>query len=91
MLRQACLFIEGDVIGVGFRAWTKIQAKLTGVKGWVRNHKDGFVETVIQGDEDKVGKMIEILKQGSPVSRITNVEIFHQDPKEVFSSFEILK
>ena len=38
MLKQAHLYIIGDVIGVGFRAWTKIQAKINGVTGWVRNN-----------------------------------------------------
>ena len=37
MLKQVHLYIKGSVIGVGFRAWTKIQAKIVGVTGWVRN------------------------------------------------------
>lgn len=38
MLKQAHVYIKGDVIGVGFRAWTKIQAKFIPVTGWVRNN-----------------------------------------------------
>jgi hypothetical protein len=38
MVMQAHVYIRGDVIGVGFRAWTKIQAKIYSVKGWVRNN-----------------------------------------------------
>ncbi len=91
MLKQCHLYIKGDVIGVGFRAWTKIQAKITGVTGWVRNHPEGFVETIIQGDAEKVNKIIETLKQGPPISRIDNVEIYWQDAKEVFNEFEIRK
>lgn len=91
MLKQAHLYIKGDVIGVGFRAWTKIQAKIIGIKGWVRNHEDGFVEAVIQADENKVNQMIELLKKGSPVSRVTDIEIYFQDAKEIFDSFEIKK
>lgn len=99
MLKQYHLYIKGEVIGVGFRAWTKIQAKILGVKGWVRNVYDkphifgenGGVEVVIQGEEDKVNKMIEILKIGSPVSRVDDVEIYPQDPKEIFDDFEIRK
>lgn len=91
MLKQAHLYIKGDVIGVGFRAWTKIQAKITGVTGWVRNHQDGFVEAVIQGDEHKVNSMIESLKKGPPVSRVDDVEIYFQDAKEIYDSFEIKK
>lgn len=99
MLKQAHLYIKGDVIGVGFRAWTKIQAKIIGVSGWVRNnfsHPDifginGGVEALIQGDEEKVKKMIEVLKKGPPVSRVDEVEVIWQDVKEIYENFEIRK
>ncbi|MCS6956591.1 MAG: acylphosphatase [Patescibacteria group bacterium] len=99
MLKQAHLYIKGEVIGVGFRAWTKIQAKIIGVSGWVRNvynrpdifGENGGVEVLIQADEEKVNKMIEMLKIGSPVSRVDDVEVYFQEPKEVFDGFEIRK
>lgn len=91
MLKQAHLYIKGDVIGVGFRAWTKIQAKITGVTGWVRNNEGGFVEAVIQGEEDRIKSIIESVKKGPPVSRVEDVEIFWQDAKEIFNGFEIKK
>jgi len=97
MLKQTHLYIKGDVIGVGFRAWTKIQAKIIGVFGWVKNAHDkpeifgvdGGVEVLIQAEESKIKKMIEILKNGSPVSRVDNIEIYWQDPKEIFEDFII--
>jgi len=99
MVKQARLYIKGDVIGVGFRAWTKIQAKILGISGWVRNVYDkpeifgvsGGVEALIQGEEEKLEKMIELLKQGPPVSCVEEVEIFWETPKENFDSFEIRK
>lgn len=99
MLKQAHLYIKGDVIGVGFRAWCKIQAKIVGITGWVRNNYErpdvfgeaGGVEAQIQGEESRVNKMIEILKKGPPVARVDDVEIYWQDAKEIFDSFEIKK
>jgi len=92
MLKQVHIYIKGDVIGVGFRAWTKIQARIIGaVTGWVRNHQDGFVEAQIQGEMEKVEQMIELLKKGPPVSHVSGVEIFWQEPKEIFDQFEIKK
>ena len=99
MLKQVHLYIKGDVIGVGFRAWTKIQAKIIGVSGWVRNNfqkpevfgVNGGVETLIQGDEEKVNQIMEILKRGSPISRVEEVEIIWQEPKQMFDEFEIRK
>ncbi len=88
MLKQVHLFINGDVIGVGFRAWTKIQAKIIGVTGWVKNVGER-VEAQIQGEEEKVSQIIEIIKKGPPVSHVSDVEIFWQEPKEIFDAFEI--
>ncbi|MBI5123677.1 acylphosphatase [Candidatus Roizmanbacteria bacterium] len=91
MLKQAHLYIKGDVIGVGFRAWTKIQAKIIGVTGWVRNNDEGFVEAQIQGDEEKIKQIVELIRKGPPVSHVTGVEIFWQEAKEIFDGFEIRK
>lgn len=99
MLKQVHLYIKGDVIGVGFRAWTKIQAKIIGVFGWVRNNYDrtdlfgagGGVEALIQGEEEKINQIIKLVKQGPPVSRVEDVEVFWQEPKEIYESFEIRK
>ena len=90
MLKQVHLFINGDVIGVGFRAWTKIQAKIIGVTGWVKN-VESRVEAQIQGEEEKVNQIIEVIKKGPAVSHVSDVEIFWQEPKEVFDAFEIKK
>lgn len=98
-MRQVHMYIKGDVIGVGFRAWMKIQSKIIGVNGWVRNvfiHSDRFgsgggVEAVVQGDDDKVEEMVEKTKDGPPVSRVEDVEVYEQNPKEIFETFEIRK
>jgi len=97
MLKQIRAYVKGEVIGVGFRAWTKIQAKMLGVCGWVRNvydrpevfGVDGGVEVVAQGEEEKINQFVELLKQGPPIARVDEVEIINEDPKEIFHQFEI--
>lgn len=97
MLKQAHLYIKGDVVGVGFRAWSRIQAKIIGVNGWVKNVFDkpnifdasGGVEVVIQGDEKNVNAMVEVLKKGMYQNQIKDVDIFFEDPKIIFENFEI--
>ena len=92
MLKQVHLYIKGDVIGVGFRAWTKIQSKIIGVNGWIRNvFNQSVVEAQIQGEENKVMEIVEIIKKGPPVSRVDEVEIIWQDAKEIFDEFKIIK
>ncbi len=99
MVKQAHLYIKGDVIGVGFRAWTRMMAKKVGVGGWVRNVYDkpeifgvhGGVEAVVQGEEEKVKEMIELLKKGPETAHVEEVEVFWEEPKEVFEDFEVRK
>lgn len=99
MMKQLHAYVKGDVIGVGFRAWVKIQAKIHTVNGWIRNAFDkeavfgrsGGVETVLQGEQQNVEELLELLKQGPPVSRVDDVEVFWQEPKEIFEVFEIRK
>ena len=98
-MKQVHVYIKGDVIGVGFRAWTKIQAKIIGVNGWVRNtfeHPDKFgpgggVEALFQGEDSKVEEIVERIKEGPPVSRVDDVELYWQTIKEVFEGFELRK
>lgn len=99
MVSQAHVYIIGDVIGVGFRAWTKIQAKQLGITGWVKNtHSkpeifghEGGVEALFQGPTHQVNEMIERVKSGPAVSRVDDLEVYWQEPKQMFSAFEIVK
>lgn len=99
MIRQARVYIIGDVIGVGFRAWTVIQAKKFGVKGWVRNVYDkpeifgveGGVEALLQAEEIILNQMIEKLKEGPQVTTVDNVKVINENVTTSFKYFEILK
>lgn len=99
MLKQVHVYIKGDVIGVGFRAWTKIQARVCSISGWVKNTftkpdvfgPGGGVEALFQGEEENVNEIVEVVKKGLPVARVDDVEIFPQEPKEIFEGFEIRK
>lgn len=99
MLKQAHIYIKGDVIGVGFRAWTKIQTKTIRATGWIRNNfenehvfgKGGGVEALFQGEQEDVEKLLTLVREGPPVSRVDDIEVYWQEPSEVFESFEIKK
>jgi acylphosphatase len=96
-MTQAHVYIIGDVIGIGFRAWTKIHAKQHNIKGWIRNAhhnehifgKGGGVEALFQGDTFAINTMIELVKKGPTIARVDDVEVYWQQPTEVFSDFEI--
>ena len=44
-----------------------------GVRGWVRNRRDGTVEALVQGERDAVERIVEWSRQGPPGARVTNV------------------
>ena len=70
------LRIEGRVQGVGYRAWLEREARSRGLRGWVRNRRDGAVEAVLAGPPDTVAAMIEACRRGPPLSRVDAVEVF---------------
>ena len=60
---RATLYVRGDVQGVGFRFWTRAQARGLGLVGHARNLPDGRVEVVVQGDGGAVDRLIALLQE----------------------------
>lgn len=68
--------IYGRVQGVWYRGWTLDQATARGLRGWVRNRRDGSVEALFIGPKDKVDAMVEACREGPPAARVDSVERF---------------
>ncbi len=65
--------IEGRVQGVWYRGWTIEQARGHGLRGWVRNCRDGSVEALFAGPEAMVEAMVALCREGPPAARVTAV------------------
>ena len=89
MEKRARILVSGRVQGVFFRDHTQRWASSLGLKGWVRNLYDGRVETVAEGDGEKIEEFIAKLKQGPPMADVTNVETIWEDFKGEFDGFRI--
>jgi acylphosphatase len=79
--------IRGLVQGVWYRAWTSQEATKRGVRGWVRNRRDGSVEALFMGEPAAVDSLIEACRQGPELARVDSIEEA-PDPGEPTDGFE---
>jgi acylphosphatase len=84
------IFVTGKVQGVFFRQALKVIAKKNNVYGWVKNLKDGRVEAVLEGDEEKVNRLVEWSHGGPANARVEDVEIRNEKFIGEFSQFDVL-
>lgn len=86
------LLIHGRVQGVGFRWALSAQATALGLVGWVRNRRDGSVETLICGDPEAVESLTEWAWTGPPGARVERVLVSNEpgpDDNEMTNGFEL--
>jgi len=69
------LEIRGRVQGVFFRAETADQAVALGLKGWVRNRRDGSVEVVAEGEKDRIEQLLAWCRQGPTLARVSEIAV----------------
>ncbi|XP_051113687.1 uncharacterized protein LOC127239534 [Andrographis paniculata] len=70
------MVIKGRVQGVFYRNWTIENAKELGLKGWVRNRRDGSVEALFSGSPEKVEEMEQRCRRGPPDAMVTGIQAF---------------
>lgn len=68
--------IKGRVQGVFYRDWTVQNATDLGLKGWVRNRRDGSVEALFSGPPDKVEEMEQRCRRGPPAAAVTGFQAY---------------
>jgi acylphosphatase len=68
------VIVRGRVQGVGYRAFVEHEAHRRGLRGWVRNRRDGSVEAVFAGPRDVVVAMIEACRRGPYAARVDELD-----------------
>ena len=81
--------IHGRVQGVGFRYTAVSQALRLGLTGWVRNCRDGTVETHVEGDSVKTDEFLSWLRHGPPGATVTRVDKQSVPPHGTYRTFSI--
>lgn len=84
------LLIKGKVQGVFYRATAKKMAEHFGLTGWIKNTKEGNVETFATGNEEVLNEFINWCKQGPRNAKVTEVIVTPKTP-ESFNGFSIVR
>ena len=83
------MIVEGRVQGVFFRHHTQEMAYQLGLKGWVKNRRDGRVEAVFEGEREKVDQIIQWCHRGPSEARVTKVHVDWQEHAGEFNDFSV--
>jgi acylphosphatase len=86
---RARISVSGRVQAVGYRAFAVRVATQRGLVGGVRNTDDGRVELEVEGPKERVLSLIEELKIGPPVSRVTEVQVEWTKATSRYTDFRV--
>lgn len=82
----ARLEIRGLVQGVGYRWSMAEEARRMGIRGWVRNRRDGSVEATVAGPQAAVDRLVAWARRGPASAVVESVEVFETEGS--FETFE---
>jgi len=74
---------------VFYRASAQQQAIVLGLRGWVRNCRDGRVELLACGDAAKLEQLYKWLEIGPEYAKVTNIEVIKESQPDPVAGFEI--
>jgi acylphosphatase len=80
------LEIRGLVQGVGYRWSMAEEAQRQGIRGWVRNRRDGSVEATVAGSREAVDRLIVWARRGPDSAVVEAVDVFESEG--AFETFE---
>ncbi|RYY36666.1 MAG: acylphosphatase [Sphingobacteriaceae bacterium] len=90
MKKHLDITVKGKVQGVFFRASTKAVADQLGVKGLVRNQKDGTVYIEAEAEPTEMDMFLDWCKEGPENSAVDGVET-HEGELKNYRNFEVVK
>ncbi len=90
MKKHIIIRITGKVQGVSFRYTTKVVADQMGVRGLVKNEKDGSLYLEAEGDDTLLEVFLEWCHEGPDRAKIEHVEVTPGVLKN-YDNFEIIK
>lgn len=89
-MKHIAIKITGKVQGVFFRASTKAVADQMGIKGFVKNQKDGTVYIEAEATATFLDMFVEWCNEGPEKAKVENVEVSEGEFKN-YRNFEVVK
>ncbi|RYZ97303.1 MAG: acylphosphatase [Sphingobacteriaceae bacterium] len=90
MTKHLDIIVKGKVQGVFFRAATKAVADQLGVKGYVKNQKDGTVYIEAEAGATELDMFLDWCAEGPEKAEVTGVET-HDGELKNYRNFEVMK
>ena len=90
MFSEIHCIVSGAVQQVAYRDFVQRSAQNLGLYGWVRNKEDESVEILAQGIPDELKQFIELLNEGSSLSRVDSVSVDWRTAKNQLDDFVVL-
>lgn len=88
-VRRVHLVIKGLVQGVSYRASAQDEARRLGVVGWVRNLRNGDVESIAEAAPEAIERFVTWCRRGPEEARVEAVTIADSADAEAFGSFDV--
>lgn len=88
-MKQYEIIVSGRVQGVGYRYFVHQKAIEMGLNGWVRNHVDGSVIVMVQGEDPVINTFIDFLQIGPVRARVDRITKIKMDILSEFDSFRV--
>ncbi len=88
MINSFAIKVSGKVQGVGFRFYTHKTAIELGVKGFVKNERDGSVYIEAEAEADVMEIFVDWINKGPEWARVDKVSLQDQ-PIQNFEGFDI--
>lgn len=90
MIKHLDITVQGKVQGVGFRYATKATADQLGVRGTVKNEKDGSVSIEAEAEETLLDLFLDFCHEGPEGAEVTSLQQ-HEGELKNYRNFEVLK
>lgn len=89
MAFRTVINLFGQVQGVNLRAMIKVSALSLSLKGHVKNESDGSVKIIVEGEKDKIERLIRWLNDYRGPGKIEMLQDYWSQGQNEFSDFTI--